>query len=305
MCGSMNWCATWSSRCKRVAIASPAIVDGGAPSARTLAVFLHACCRRAMVDLPSRHRREFLEENGEEYLALQNALVHRVWRDSSDQRKAGRSRSVLARRAEELRVQLGFLMESNDRNTVIWIERRGELRRAGRAGHACVTASYADRCFVNPAAHAVCEPEYRRADVGDNRGGRRVRVHARGRLGLVRFARTGGALALRLRNVRRCSTFLRTCLIRAARRSRARRPNVSGRCWRSHGAGLLPVHQLCADARRLRATARGTRLPDADPRRCPQERAARRVPHDAQCGAVRDSVRSGKEWTCRANSSVA
>ena len=30
-----------------------------------------------------------------------------------------------ARRAQELQVQLRFLMESEDRNTVFWIERRG------------------------------------------------------------------------------------------------------------------------------------------------------------------------------------
>src|SRR5262249_55085508 len=38
---------------------------------------------------------------------------------------------ALARRAEELRVQLSFLLESDDRNTVFWIERRKESRRGG------------------------------------------------------------------------------------------------------------------------------------------------------------------------------
>ena len=39
----------------------------------------------------------------------------------------------LCRRVEELRVQLGFILESNDKNTVFWIERRGE-RRSTRGG---------------------------------------------------------------------------------------------------------------------------------------------------------------------------
>ncbi len=39
----------------------------------------------------------------------------------------------LCRRVEELRVQLGFILESNQKNTVFWIERRGE-RRGARGG---------------------------------------------------------------------------------------------------------------------------------------------------------------------------
>jgi ATP-dependent DNA helicase DinG len=38
------------------------------------------------------------------------------------------------RRVDELRVQLSFLMESNDRNTVFWIERRGGGKEARDAG---------------------------------------------------------------------------------------------------------------------------------------------------------------------------
>jgi ATP-dependent DNA helicase DinG len=70
-------------------------------------------------------RREFLEENGDEFLALNQALT----------RLAGELESLspkpeeifnFARRAQELQVQLGFAMESDDRNTVFWIERRGK-----------------------------------------------------------------------------------------------------------------------------------------------------------------------------------
>jgi ATP-dependent DNA helicase DinG len=77
------------------------------------------------------NRREFLEENGEEFLAFQNALAHLYGEVQAVKEKPDELFN-LARRTEELRVQLSFLMESNDRNTVYWIERRGEGRRGGR-----------------------------------------------------------------------------------------------------------------------------------------------------------------------------
>jgi ATP-dependent DNA helicase DinG len=69
-------------------------------------------------------RREFLEENGDEFLALNQALT----------RLAGALEGIsqkpeevfhFVRRSQELQMQLGFAMESEDRNTVFWIERRG------------------------------------------------------------------------------------------------------------------------------------------------------------------------------------
>jgi ATP-dependent DNA helicase DinG len=69
-------------------------------------------------------RAEFLEENGDEFLALQQAL-RRV--GSELENLPGKPEEVFnfTRRAQELEVQLGFLMESEDKNTVFWIERRG------------------------------------------------------------------------------------------------------------------------------------------------------------------------------------
>jgi len=70
------------------------------------------------------NRREFMEENGDEFIALQQSLQ----RLSSElQNLPSKSEEVFTfcRRAQELQVQLGFLMESEDRNTVFWIERRG------------------------------------------------------------------------------------------------------------------------------------------------------------------------------------
>jgi ATP-dependent DNA helicase DinG len=69
-------------------------------------------------------RHEFLEENGDEFLALNQSLT----------RLAGELEAVpqkpeeifnLVRRTQEIQMHLSFAMESEDRNTVFWIERRG------------------------------------------------------------------------------------------------------------------------------------------------------------------------------------
>ena len=77
------------------------------------------------------NRAEFLEENGDEYLGLQNALL-RLYSGLQAIPNKPDEVHALARRVEELRVNLGFILEAQDRNTVFWIDRRGD-RRAGRA----------------------------------------------------------------------------------------------------------------------------------------------------------------------------
>jgi ATP-dependent DNA helicase DinG len=73
------------------------------------------------------NRREFLEENGDEFVGLQQSLVRL---NSEIEGLPSKPEEVFAftRRAQELHVQLGFLMENEDKNTVFWIERR----RTGR-----------------------------------------------------------------------------------------------------------------------------------------------------------------------------
>ena len=73
------------------------------------------------------NRREFLEENGDEFLSLMQSLQRLV---SEMERMTSKPEEVynFSRRAQELQVQLGFVMESEDHNTVFWIERR----RGGR-----------------------------------------------------------------------------------------------------------------------------------------------------------------------------
>ncbi len=74
-------------------------------------------------------RREFLEENGDEFLALNQALTRLAGELEGLPQKPEEIFNFV-RRAQELQVQLGFAMESDDRNTVFWIERRGGRGRA-------------------------------------------------------------------------------------------------------------------------------------------------------------------------------
>jgi ATP-dependent DNA helicase DinG len=78
------------------------------------------------------NRAEFLEENGDEFIGLQNTLLH-LYSELQGISEKPEDVHNLLRRIEELRVQLGFVMESRQKNTVFWIERRGE-RRGGKSG---------------------------------------------------------------------------------------------------------------------------------------------------------------------------
>jgi ATP-dependent DNA helicase DinG len=80
------------------------------------------------------NRTEFLEENGDEYLGLQNALLHLYTELQAIPNKPDEVHAM-SRRVDELKVNLGFILEQQDRNTVFWIERRGERRpNAPRSG---------------------------------------------------------------------------------------------------------------------------------------------------------------------------
>ena len=71
------------------------------------------------------NRAEFLEENGDEYLGLQNALTH-LYTELQGIPKKPEEVHAMSRRVDEVKVQLGFVMESEQKNTVFWIERRGD-----------------------------------------------------------------------------------------------------------------------------------------------------------------------------------
>ena len=69
-------------------------------------------------------RREFLEENGDEFLAFNQSLTRLAGELEALPQKPEEVFNF-ARRIQELQVQLGFALESDDCNTVFWIERRG------------------------------------------------------------------------------------------------------------------------------------------------------------------------------------
>jgi ATP-dependent DNA helicase DinG len=69
-------------------------------------------------------RREFLEENGEEFIAL-NQSLNRLGAELEQLPQKPEEVFTLVRRSQQLQVQLRFVMENEDPNTVFWIERRG------------------------------------------------------------------------------------------------------------------------------------------------------------------------------------
>ena len=75
-------------------------------------------------------RREFLEENGDEFVGVESGADAVGGRTRRSAAEAGRSLSICAAGRRRFRRSWGSRMESEDRNTVFWIERRG---RAGRA----------------------------------------------------------------------------------------------------------------------------------------------------------------------------
>ena len=75
------------------------------------------------------NRREFLEENGDEFVALNQSLTRLAGELEGLPQKPEEIFNFV-RRAQEIQVQLSFAMESEDRNTVFWIERRGGRGRA-------------------------------------------------------------------------------------------------------------------------------------------------------------------------------
>src|SRR5438876_6477136 len=74
-------------------------------------------------------RREFLEENGDEFIAFNQALT-RLAGELENLSQKPEEVFNFVRRAQEIQVQLAYAMESDDRNTVFWIERRGGRGKA-------------------------------------------------------------------------------------------------------------------------------------------------------------------------------
>ena len=81
---------------------------------------------------PFRDREGFLEKNGDDYDAVMQTLG-RVLAELELLPQKPEEVFNFSRRSQELQAQLAFIMESEDKNTVFWIEYRGEARRT-RAG---------------------------------------------------------------------------------------------------------------------------------------------------------------------------
>jgi ATP-dependent DNA helicase DinG len=91
------------------------------------------------------NRREFLEENGDEYQAVMRALG-RLQSELQGIKNKPDELHMLVRRAQELQFQLGFVMENQDKNTVFWIERRGGVARVSDPrGHGSKTRATQSR----------------------------------------------------------------------------------------------------------------------------------------------------------------
>jgi ATP-dependent DNA helicase DinG len=78
-------------------------------------------------------RREFLEENGDEFVGLNQALTRLVGELEALPQKPEEIFNFV-RRAQEIQMQLGFALEAEDTNTVFWIERRGRSFSPRRHG---------------------------------------------------------------------------------------------------------------------------------------------------------------------------
>src|SRR5689334_21296659 len=104
-----------------------ASVLGALKSLRERAPFFFALLPPGDGRFAFENRREFMEENGDEVLGLQQALG-RLGSEMENLPSKPEEVFNFGRRAQELQAQLGFVMESEDRNTVFWIERR----RGGR-----------------------------------------------------------------------------------------------------------------------------------------------------------------------------
>jgi ATP-dependent DNA helicase DinG len=78
-------------------------------------------------------RQDFLEHHGDEYMGLTNTLG-RLAAELNTSKPAPEEAPALIRRTNEIAVQLSFIMESEDRNTVFWIERRGGGRTNNARG---------------------------------------------------------------------------------------------------------------------------------------------------------------------------
>ena len=150
-----------------------ASLSGALKSIRERALFFFALLPQGDGRFAFENRREFMEENGDEFLGLQQSLT-RLGSELEGLPSKPEEVFNFARRAQELQVQLGFLMESEDRNTVFWIERR----RGGRDKPECISAGHPNRRGAHSENLPVRQTRMRGADVRYSGGRWQLRIHA-------------------------------------------------------------------------------------------------------------------------------
>lgn len=110
-----------------------AALAGAVKSLRDRCMFFFALLPQGEGRFAFENRRDFLEENGDEFISLQQSL-QRLGSELENLPSKPEEVFALTRRAQEIQVQLAFLMESEDKNTVFWIERRrGGATAGGRS----------------------------------------------------------------------------------------------------------------------------------------------------------------------------
>ena len=91
------------------------------------------CCPEATVASSFATALSFFEQHGDQFLALQRGL-ERLKAELDAMPEKPDEVHTFVRRSDELRLQLAFVLEREDRNIVFWIERRGESLRSKKKG---------------------------------------------------------------------------------------------------------------------------------------------------------------------------
>jgi len=89
------------------------------------------------------NREEFLEEFGSEFIGLKNVIRQLHSELQAIPNKPDELHNLI-RRTDELHAQLSFLMESREKNTVYWIERRGGRGKFAKAENVFLQATPID-----------------------------------------------------------------------------------------------------------------------------------------------------------------
>ncbi|HEX6467118.1 MAG TPA: ATP-dependent DNA helicase, partial [Terriglobales bacterium] len=117
----------------RIKKSLPAGVLNACASLRERSQFFFALIPPGEGRFAFQNRCGFLEENGEEYLSVLSALARLTAELEMMESKPEEVFNFL-RRIGELRACLSFVLESKDKNTVFWIERRPAGGMRGRSG---------------------------------------------------------------------------------------------------------------------------------------------------------------------------